>query len=190
MTTVRDMDLCERNHGGFKAELVAGLCSNSSVRQPHSTHTRQTTKRAIALFKYIFGYLLRQAFVSHVKSSCQRCVIPTSHSEHSCLRRMQDQDLMQAQFYFHLHTIDKSSLVYLFNKCLEQEDLQLVPVCLCVLHYKCLTIWRPLMRKQFLSLKLPSGIGKRVIDAFFAVAQEWENGKRPIHALKQTCSNC
>lgn len=180
------MDLSEQNHGSFKSELITGLCSKSSARSIHSATTVLTTKRAISLFKYVFAYLIRSVYIKGIQRGCQMCV--TRNGQHNCEDQIQNHEKMKEQFYFCLHAIDKSSLAQIFYQCVERSNLQLTPVCLCVLHYKCLTIWRPLMRKQFLSGKVPNGISKSMCNIFLSVVQEWETEK--VRAVKQSCTSC
>ena len=186
MESRRGGGLAEQNFGSFKTELVTGLCTNSSARSIHSNDTVLTTKRAVSLFKFIYAYLIRHAYIKGMQLGCQKCV--TGNGEHSCRELIQDESTKRKHFYFYLHAIDKNSLIHLFTQCVAKSGMHLTPLCLCVLHYKCLTIWRPLMRKQFLSGKAPNGISKLMCQIFFSVAQEWE--MRETHVQKLTCISC
>ena len=178
--------LDEKNFGSFKSELITGLCTNASARSTHSSTTILTTKRAIALFKYIFAHLLRLAYIKEVQMGCRKCV--TGNGDHCCREKIEDGKRKNKLFYFCLNAIDKNSLGYIFDQCVTQSGLHLAPLCLCVLHYKCLTIWRPLMRRQFLSGKAPNGISTSMYQVFLAVVQEWERKEESV--ARRSCTSC
>lgn len=163
------------NHGKFKTELVAGLCSpRSSIRICYSSEVKIETKRLVSLFKYVFGYLMERQYHALVTSTCRPCNTKEAGIEHSCTTGLLDKEAKERHFYFIMNSVDKELLLRLFRKIATCAKITATPFCPCILYYKSLTVWRASMRKLFIQKRVPSGISKSVLSSFLNVVQEWE----------------
>ena len=175
--------LHENNLGRHKNELVRGLCCALSSRI--STSNCIVEKRCVAAFKYLCNYLVINVFLSSMKQSCPACnTVPLSH--HNCKTKLEDREVKSEAFYRLLNTIDKKVLLSLFDKVITDYSTDQVRICPCILYYKCLTIWRSTMRKQFLNGEVPRGIDKRLMRIIQTRIQEWEKkGNADLISLKR-----
>ncbi|GAU89302.1 hypothetical protein RvY_01868 [Ramazzottius varieornatus] len=117
-------NLAEKNFGSFKSELITGLCSNASARSIHSCTTILTTKRAVALFKYIFAYLIRHAYIREVKMGCQKCVTGTESIAVDKRLRMRFQQYMRQKDIEHFSTLGsetKAATVERFHRTIMER---------------------------------------------------------------------
>ncbi len=168
---VKMSHLHEQNLGRHKNELVRGLCCSLSSRI--STSNSVVEKRCVAAFKYLCNYLVINVFVSSLKQSCPACNnVPLA--QHNCKDKLEDRDVKSAAFYRLLNTIDKKVLLSLFDKVIADYCTEQVKICPCILYYKCLTIWRSTMRRQFLNGEIPRGIDKRLMRIVQNRIEEWE----------------
>lgn len=141
-----------RNDGKLKREMRIGLCENVNVKLGQVVEPI-VIRRCTAVFKYLFGYLINHEYVASlriVRKGCQR--ISTDHSCGSLTEGKKSK-----AFYMLMNSVNRKVLEGLFERVLYEYLGDKSRVCSCVLYYKCLTIWRPLMKKQFLQEIIPRG---------------------------------
>jgi len=165
--------LSEGNSGRHKTELVSGLCSNKTSKLPPCKPTKH--KKVIAAFKYIMNYLLNREYLSSLRVACQSCNTDSS-GLHSCILFINDTKRKNDALYYLLNTIDKKALKNIFGD-VERSYVGLddSSTCSCILYYKCLTVWRPTMRKLFLSDFIPRGLDSDLMSIIQDSIQTWEN---------------
>jgi len=153
--------LIERNAGKHKTELLFGLCSTESARLiPHRT---VVYKRLASAFKYLCAHILNLSFIASVRQSCPACN-DVSGSVHKCVDKIKDKNLKSDKFYFLLQTLDRTLLKTLFTSVCRDYSGEATHICSCILFYKCKTIWRPLIRKQFLDDFVPRGLDDKLMN--------------------------
>lgn len=161
--------LHDNNDGRLKHELVTGLCGSVNFKLGQVVEPI-LIKRCAAAFKYLFAYLINFEYVSGLRVSCKACHgFVDGHSCHDS-----NEENKAVQFYRLMNTVNKKVLRELFNQVTTEYLGNSSRVCSCILFYKCLTIWRPLMRKQFLSNSIPKGIDRKLFHILQKVIQEWE----------------
>jgi len=175
--------LNESNSGRHKNEHVLGLCQRVSARLIPNRALHQ--KHCVAAFKYLFNYLVNRRYVSDIQMSCPACnKIP--QNEHTCLPKLVDKELKLSRHYALLNTIDKRSLHGLFHLvCRLYGGEEEATLCSCILFFKCLTIWRHTMRRQFIDHSIPRGISRRLMQAIKCVIESWEKGTVDLNSLRQ-----
>ncbi len=183
MISVMMSHLVESNSGRHKNELVLGLCQRVSPRLIPNRALHQ--KHCVAAFKYLFNYLVNRRYVSDVQMACPACnKVP--NMAHACLAKFNDKDLKLARHYALLNTVDKRCLHGLFHLvCQLYGDGEEVTLCTCILFFKCLTIWRHTMRRQFVEHSVPRGISCRLMQSIKQVIESWENGTVELSSLHQ-----
>jgi hypothetical protein len=170
------MNLHENNNGKLKVELISGLCSKYSARLSVVDSDMVLYKRSAAAFKYLFAYFVNRAYISHLSLSCRGCY--NVDNQHTCKQDLENVEKRSQNFYTLLNTVDKVSLKNLFDEVFYAYCGQENKICTCILFYKCLTIWRPLMRKQFIHKAIPKGLDSRLMSIIGSVLQKWENQNR------------
>ena len=179
---VKMSSLSERNHGKLKNELVLGLCQSVSPRVVHDG--TRNVKHCIAAFKYLFNLLVNKAFVNSVRSGCPACC-KVENASHLCESRVTNPDYKRSLFYSMLNGVSKGAIRELFMAVCMEYCGSPPSVCCCVLHYKCLTIWRTMMRRQFIEGTTPRGINRRLMEIIRQKVETWErmNVNRSSFAL-------
>ena len=167
------MYLSPKNNGKLKVELISGLCSDYSARLSVVESDKLSYKRSAAAFKYLFAYFVNRAYVAHLGMSCAGCY--GVESAHSCKQDLKNSAKRSECFYILLNTVDKGALKKLFDEVFTLYCGQERKICTCILYYKCLTIWRPLMKRQFIEKAIPKGLDSRLVRIIGEVVQKWEN---------------
>ncbi len=153
--------LTEKNAGKHKTELLFGLCSTESARL--IPHHNVVYKRLVSAFKYLCAHILNLAFIASVRQACPACN-DIHGSFHNCVDKIKDRDLKSGRFYYLLQTLDRELLKTLFACVCREYCGDSTHICSCILFYKCKTIWRPLIRKQFLDDFVPRGLDNKLMN--------------------------
>lgn len=162
------------NDGILKHELLIGLCGNGNVKLGQVVEPI-LIKRCAAVFQYLFGYLIKYEYAANLRIVCKGCHrISIDRSCGSSTKGKKSE-----AFYMLMNTANSKVLKGLSEKALYEYLGDKSRVCSCVLHYKCLTIWRPLMRKQCLQDVVPRGTDCDLISILDKVIQEWEKSVQP-----------
>lgn len=159
--------------GKLKHDLITGLCDEVNFKLGEVVEPL-LIKRCTAALKYLLGYLLDIEYAAVLRISCMACY--KLKTEHSCLNT----ETKSRKFYRLMITVTKVVLKKLSDQVTKEYKLRKNILAThfwgmpCVLFYKCLTIWKPLMKKQFLNRAIPKGIDRSL---FQILQKELKNGK-------------